>query len=261
MKTALITGASSGIGREFAKLLAKDGYNLVIVARGREALEKVREQIQEHHDVNIKIFDKDLSKLENINFIHDELKRQKCDIDILVNGAGFGDYGKFQDMPWERELGMMGVNMVAVVYLTKLFLPGMIARGNGKILNIASTAAFQPGPLMAVYYATKAFVLHFSEAIGNELRGTGVTVTTLCPGPTATHFQSVAGIKNSRFIRNKLPSASEVAKFGYRALSKGKTTVIYGYYNRLLIFFARFLPRRFVIKIMRYIQEHIKHLR
>lgn len=259
MATALITGASSGIGRELAKLFAKDDYDLVIVARGREALEKVREQIQEHHKVNIKIIDKDLSRTDNIQELYEILVRDKVEIDVLVNNAGFGDLGPFYKEQWGRQLGMIEVNVVAVVFLTHLFLPGMVQRGNGKILNLASTAAFQPGPMMAIYYATKAFVLHFSEAISNELKGTGVTVTALCPGATATHFQSVAGIHNTRVIRNKvLPTPAEVALFGYKAMKKGKRVAIYGWYNKVLVFGIRLLPRWLVLRITRYIQDNVK---
>ncbi len=258
MKTALITGASSGIGREFAKILAKDGYNLVIVARGREALEKVREQIQEHHDVNIKIFDKDLSKAINIEEIYQTLKREKCQIDVLVNNAGFGDLGLFYKEQWDRQLGMIEVNIIAVAHLTHLFLPGMVARQNGKILNVASTAAFGPGPMMAVYYATKVFVLHFSEAISNELRGTGVTITALCPGPTATHFQSVAGIHNNRLIRKNLPTPLEVARFGYKAMKQGRRIAVYGWFNKFFIFSVRLLPRSIILRITRYVQDNMK---
>lgn len=260
MKTALITGASSGIGREFAKILAHDGYNLVIVARGREGLEHVKQMIGERHPtISVKILEKDLSKLENVHFIYEELKREKVDIDVLVNNAGFGDLGNFYEETWERQRGMIEVNVLALVYLTHLFLPHMVTRKNGKILNVASTAAFQPGPKMAVYYATKAFVLNFSEAIAIELEGTGVTVTTLCPGPTATHFQSVAGIHNSRFFRNKvLPTPGEVARFGYKAMKKGERIAIYGWFNKLLIFFIRFIPRHLLDHISEYIQNNVK---
>jgi short-subunit dehydrogenase len=260
MKTALITGASSGIGREFAKLFAKDGYDLVLVARGREGLEHVKQLIEEHHHkVNVQIFDHDLSKIENIDSIYHALREQKRHIDVLVNNAGFGDFGNFYQTPWSREHQMMEVNMIAVVYLTKRFLPRMVSQGEGKILNVASTAAFQPGPKMAVYYATKTFVLNFSEAIADELRNTGVTVTTLCPGPTATHFQSVAGIHNTRLIRNKvLPSPADVALFGYKAMMKGKRVAIYGWLNKLFIFAERFLPRFAVIRFTRYLQENVK---
>jgi hypothetical protein len=258
-KTALITGASSGIGREFAKLFAKDGYDLVIVARGREALEKVREQIQEHHKVQVKIFDRDLSQTHNISEIYGKLLEEKIEIDVLVNNAGFGDFGKFHERDWDRQLGMVQVNVIAVMQLTRLLLPHMVKRGNGKILNVASNAAFQPGPLMAVYYATKAFVLSFSEAISNELEGTGVTVTTLCPGPTATHFQTIAGVHNTRLFRTRvLPHPKEVALFGYKAMQNKRRVVVHGWYNKFIVFIERFSPRWLTLRLTRYVQENVK---
>ncbi len=261
MSTALITGASSGIGRELAKLFAKDDYNLILVARGREALEKVRNQILEHHPrLSIMIFDRDLSAQANIDEIYETLKREGRDVDVLVNNAGFGDIGFFHEDQWSRERGMIEVNVIAVAYLTRLFLPEMVARKNGKILNTSSTAAFQPGPKMAIYYATKAFVLNFGEALSNELRGTGVTVTTLCPGATATHFQSVAGIHNTRQIRNMLPTPKEVATYGYKALMKGKRLAIYGWYNKFFVFSVRFLPRWLVLRITRHVQDNVKRV-
>jgi len=259
-KTALITGASSGIGREFAKLLGNDGYNLVLVALGRDGLEAARKQIEEHQKhIDIKIFDLDLSKTENIESLYAELKADKIHVDVLVNNAGFGHLGNFYEEDWRREKGMIDVNVTAVVYLTHLFLPEMIKKGAGKILNVASTAAFQPGPRMAVYYATKAFVLSFSEAIAIELEGTGITVTALCPGPTATHFQSVAGVHNSRRFRNKvLPSPKEVAEYGYKAMKKGRRVAIYGWLNNILVFSVRLLPRHLLDHISKYIQDNVK---
>lgn len=259
-KTALITGASSGIGREFAKILGNDDYDLILVALGRDGLEVVREQIQAHSKhTHIKIFDLDLSKTENIDSLYAELKADKIHVDVLINNAGFGHLGNFHEEDWRREKGMIDVNVTAVVYLSHLFIPEMVRKGAGKILNVASTAAFQPGPRMAVYYATKAFVLNFSEAVAIELEGSGVTVTALCPGPTATHFQSVAGVHNSRRFRNKvLPSPREVAEYGYRAMKKGKRVAIYGWLNNVLVFSVRFLPRHLLDHISEYIQDNVK---
>ncbi len=239
----LITGGSSGIGLELARCFAKNGYSLILVARNKKELTKAASSLEEYK-VTVRLIVKDLS-LQNAAF---ELAKEAGDIDILVNNAGFGRYGFFSEIPIEDELNMISLNISTLTTLTKLFLPKMISRKNGKILNVASTAAFQPGPLMAVYYATKAYVLHFSEAIANELKGSGVTVTALCPGPTKTGFQKNAKMGHSSLFD---ADAAAVALAGYRGLMKGKTIVIPGIKNRVLTFCVRLFTRNTITAIVR----------
>jgi hypothetical protein len=252
MPTALITGASGGIGLELARIFAREGYGLVLVARSRERLIEIAAELK---PAAVQVIVKDLT----LPGAPEELQREVPKVDVLVNNAGYGVYGPFVKNPLPDELGMLQLNMTALVVLTKLYLPGMVAAQNGKILNVASTAAFQPGPFMALYYATKAFVLSFSEAIASELEGTGVTVTALCPGPTATGFQAAAKLENSRLIKQmKVMDSRTVAEAGYRALMAGKPVVIPGLLNKLLAQSVRFSPRGLVTKIARKMQEEVK---
>lgn len=259
-KVALVTGASSGIGFELAKLFAKDSHDLVLVARDKKRLEKAGHALKSAYNVRCTTIVKDLSKQNAPKEIMNTLKKQNIRIHALVNNAGFGVYGKFHEMELQKQLDMIQTNITALTQLTGLILPEMIFRGEGRILNVASTAAFQPGPLMAVYYASKAYVLSFSEALSNELQGTGVTVTALCPGPTKTEFHARAhmeiermGLSNAGFM-----SAARAAKEGYEALKKGKTFVIPGTRNRALAFLVRLTPRNTVTRIVRNIQEKNK---
>lgn len=255
-QTVLITGPTSGIGYELAKLFAKDGYGMVLVARNGEKLKLVKEELEKRYSVLVKTIEKDLSKSSAPREIFDELHRDSHRIDILVNNAGFGNYGSFSQTDLETELRMLQLNIASLTHLTKLALPDMLQNGWGKVLNVASTAAFQPGPLMAVYYASKSYVLSFSEAIANELKGTGVTVTALCPGPTVTGFQKEAAIEGTWLVNSPLVMDAEtVAKAGYRGLLKGKTVVIPGIMNKSIAFSVRFGPRDFVTRIVRRIQE------
>ena len=253
-KTALITGASGGIGYELAKLFAKDGYHIVLVARNREALLYAAGMLRETFEVPVTVMIKDLARPIAPEEIVAELHASGLSIDVLVNNAGFGAWGPFAQTELSAELDMARVNMVAPTQLTKLLLPGMLSRAGGRILNVASTAAFQPGPLMAVYYATKAYVLSWSEALANELRGSGVSVTALCPGPTQTGFHRRAGMHSSRLFHRTM-DAETVAKIGYRGLLRGQTVVIPGFRNRLLALAVRWLPRKTVTRIVRYMQE------
>jgi uncharacterized protein len=249
MPTALITGASGGIGLELARVFAEQGFALVLLARNRERLNEIAAELK---PTPVQVFAKDLALVGAPEGIHREVPK----VDVLVNNAGYGVYGRFVETPLDDELGMLQLNMTALVVLTKLYLPAMVAAKNGKILNVASTAAFQPGPLMALYYATKAFVLSFSEAIGSELEGTGVTVTALCPGPTATGFQARSKVEKSRlFQRMKVMDARTVAEAGYRGLMAGKPVVIPGLMNKILAQSVRFSPRCLVTKIARKMQE------
>lgn len=200
-RTALITGASGGIGYELAKLFAKDHYNLVLVARSGDKLNQVAGQLREQFNVTVNTIALDLAADQAVTMLFERLKGEGMAVDVLVNNAGFGVFGEFAEMPEEGIWGQIRLNVMALTYLTRLFLPAMIARRHGKIMNVASTAAFQPGPLMAVYYATKAYVLSFSEALANEVAGTGVVVSCFCPGATDTGFQKRAGMENSRLFK------------------------------------------------------------
>ncbi len=249
MPAALITGASSGIGLELARVFAREGYRLVLVARTRKRLEEIAQELRPAETQVLAI---DLSMPDAPEEVH----RQIPKVDVLVNNAGFGVFGKFANQSLAEELNMMQLNMTALVILTRLYLPEMISAGNGKIMNVASTAAFQPGPLMAIYFATKAFVLSFSEAIANELGGTGVTVTALCPGPTVSDFQERANMQNSGLVKGrKMMDARTVAEIGYRGMLAGKTIVIPGLGNKLLTQSLRLSPRSVVTKMVRRMQE------
>ncbi len=254
--TALVTGASSGIGWELAKFLAEDRYDLVLVARRRKKLEELGRDLTAAFGVTVTVVAKNLADPRAPEEIEGELQRVGRAIDVLVNNAGFGVYGLSSQADRTKELAMIQVNVVALTDLTKRLLPGMLERRNGKILNVASTAAFQPGPLMAVYYATKAYVLSFSEALANELEGSGVTVTALCPGPTETEFQKDAGMEETRLFRSPLVmNATSVARAGYEGMRKGKRIVIPGLANKILAQTVRFTPRRLVTAVARRIQE------
>jgi uncharacterized protein len=255
-QTALITGASGGIGYELAKLFASDGTNLVLVARSGDKLAQVAKELHDNFECTVKTIALDLSTLPAPKFLFDQLQSEGIAIDILVNNAGFGAFGEFAQMGEQEILGQIELNITALTHLTRLFLPPMIRRGRGKIMNVASTAAFQPGPLMGVYYATKAYVLSFSEALANELNGSGVTVTCLCPGPTNTDFARRAGNDNSRLFKKIGGMKAEtVARDGYRGLMAGKTVVISGMQNWLVAESVRFAPRKVVTAISRWISE------
>jgi short-subunit dehydrogenase len=241
---------------ELATLLARDRHDLIFVARSRDRLEAVARGLKEEYGVSVTILPHDLSRPEAPAAIAREVEERGLRVGILVNNAGFGVYGPFVETPIEKELAMLQVNVTALTHLTKLFLPAMRANRRGRILNVASTAAFQPGPLMAVYYATKAYVLSFTEALANELDGSGVTATALCPGPTITEFQKEAGVEGSRLFRSRLVmNAADVARAGYAGMQRGKRLVIPGAGNFALVEALRFTPRRLVTAIARRIQE------
>ncbi len=256
MPTALVTGASSGIGLELATLLAKDRHDVVLVARGRDRLEGIALGLTEEFGVGATVLPADLTDPAAPLDVFLALAERKMAIDVLVNDAGFGVYGLFADTPLEEELAMIQVNVAALTHLTKLFLPGMLERRRGRILNVASTAAFQPGPLMAVYYATKAYVLSFSEALGNETAGSGVTVTALCPGPTLTDFQKRAKFTRPRPLPGPLVmDAAAVARAGYEGMMRGKRVIIPGAANRLFVQALRATPRNLATAISRKIRD------
>lgn len=255
-KTALITGATSGIGLEMARIHASKGGHLVLVARTKSKLEELKSAWEDKYKVSISTIAKDLSVIGAAQEVYDEVHAQNIQIDYLINNAGFGDYGFFHETDWEKEQKMINLNITTLTHLTKLFLRDMTPRKSGKIMNLASTASFQPGPLMAVYFATKAYVLHFSEAIANEVEDQGITVTALCPGPTETGFQTAAEAEeNQVFNENNLPSAEEVAEYGYKAMMQGKRVAIHGFKNKILSNSVRFVPRKLSVKIVRKIQE------
>ncbi len=246
-QTVLITGASGGIGGEFANLFAKDNFNLVLVARHKKTLSAVAQELRNTYKTEVTVIVKDLTLPHSPKEIHDELHKKNITIDVLINNAGFGDRGFFKDTNIQEQLDMIQINVSALTYLTRLFLVDMLQLKRGKILNVASTAAFQPGPTMAVYFATKAFVLSFSEALSNEMKGTGVTVTALCPGPTKTGFEKRAKTNfGSRVMR-----ADEVARIGYKALMNGRSVVVAGFMNNLKTVGVRLLPRDIVTSIVR----------
>ena len=256
-KTALITGASGGIGYELAKLLAKDHHNLVLVARSESKLAQFADDLHRQFGVSVKPVALDLTTAEAPQLLFDQLRSEGVVIDVLVNNAGYGKLGAFADVSAEETLGQIQLNITALTHLTKLFLPSMIQTRSGRILNVASTAGFQPGPLMAVYYASKSYVILFSEALANELKGSRVTVTCLCPGPTDTGFAARAGNAHSRLFEWFRPmSAPAVARVGYRALMKGKTLAIAGFMNWLLAESVRFSPRKMVAAVSRWVVEN-----
>ncbi|HYS53963.1 MAG TPA: SDR family oxidoreductase [Thermoanaerobaculia bacterium] len=246
-KTACITGASSGIGLDFSRLLAREGYQLFLVARSEAKLRELVSAIGNATAIVADLVSPDAPR---------RIFAASGPVDVLINNAGFGLSGPFVETDLQKELEMIQVNIAALTHLTKLYLPAMLARNSGHILNVASTAAFLPGPLMAVYYATKAYVLSFSEALADELRDTGVTVTALCPGPTATGFAAVARMEQSRLFSLLKPMDSEkVARYGIRAMEHGKRVAIPGIANRMLTQSVRISPRRLVTTIVRKLQE------
>jgi uncharacterized protein len=258
-QTALITGASSGIGYELAKLFAHDHYNLVMVARSSDKLNQVAAELRNQLKVAVKTIALDLAVATAPKFLFDQLQHEGIVVDVLVNNAGFGTFGDFFTIPEEEILGQIHLNITALTQLTRLFLPAMLARDKGKVMNVASTAAFQPGPLMAVYYATKAYVLSFTEALSNEVSGSGVVVSCFCPGATDTNFQKRANMENSRLFKKiGAMNAEKVARDGYRGLMAGRTLVISGAQNWLVAESVRFAPRKLVTALSRWVAEKVE---
>jgi short-subunit dehydrogenase len=243
MGTALITGASSGLGAEYARLFAADKHGLVLVARRKDRLEALAGELRPAHGVRVEVVSMDLATPDGPARLFEEVGRLGLQVDFLVNNAGFGASGAFADLELSRELEMIQVNITSLVVLTRSFLPAMIARRSGRILNIGSTAGFPPGPFMAVYYASKAFVNSFTEALWYELKGTGVSATVSCPGATATEFAEVAGNSRSLLFRLGAANPKTVAAQGYRAMMKGKPMVIHGFKNKLTVQSLRLSPR------------------
>ena len=260
IKTGLVTGAASGLGYEFSILLAQDSFDLVLVDIDEEKLIAVKQEIRAIYQVQVDIIICDLSKSGCVELIYEQIKDRN--IDVLINNAGFGLYGFFSETEWELEESMIYMHIMVMTHLTKLILKGMIKMKSGKILNLSSVAAFQPGPLMAVYYATKAYILSFSEALANEVKGTGVTVTVLCPGQTKTNFQKITA-KNSK---EKLSSAGflsladpvKVALYGYNDMHSGYSKSVPGLINKFLILASRITPNRFSLPLIRKIQVQMR---
>jgi len=249
MTTALVTGASSGIGLELAKLLATDGHDLVLVARSTAKLDALAAEIGPGR---VRVISADLSEAGAAATIHAAV----AEVDVLVNNAGVGDFGAFAEADLSKTLAMIQLNVTSLTQLTHRYLPGMLARGHGRILNVASAAAFQPGPLMAVYYATKAYVLSFSEAVAEEVRGSGVTVTALCPGPTASGFQAGAEMEASKLVKGrKLPTSAQVAKAGHKAMLAGAVVHVPGLRNKVLASSVRVTPRPVIRRLVHKLQE------
>lgn len=256
-RTALITGASSGIGKALAENFARDGYHLVLAARGVARMESLAAELRQRHGVTVTVIGADLETNDGATRLHADIHRRGIVLSALVNNAGYATFGEFKDANLTTELAMMQLNMNTVVALTRLFLPDLLAT-RGKILNTASTAAFQPGPYMAVYYATKAFVLSFSEAIAAELQGSGVTVTALCPGPTASGFQDKADMQHSALVNGKkLPSSEAVAAAGFQAMQRGQRVYIPGVMNWIMAQSIRFTPRTWVTAMVRQMSKPV----
>jgi uncharacterized protein len=259
-ETALVTGASGGIGEEFAKLLASKGCTLVLVARSGDKLARLAESLTAAHRVQVETLPIDLSTASSAAQIQSFLESKKIEVDFLINNAGFGTFGPFVESDLQIELAQIQLNVTTLTHLTRLLLPAMVRRGRGRILNVASTAAFQPGPMMAVYYATKAYVLSFSEALGNELRGTGVTSTCLCPGPTRTGFNERAKLGTGGMLSKKsvMMDAAAVARRGYDGMMKGRRLVIPGLLNKMLAHSTRMGTRGLSARIVRRIMDGIR---
>lgn len=257
--TALITGASGGIGRDLAVVAAEQGCDLIVVARRRDKLEELAAETLTRFGRQTTILEFDLSDPASPDALAAAITAANLSVDILINNAGFADYSPFHEADLAKLRQMMQLNMVTLTHLTHLFLPGMLSRHYGRILNVASTAAFMPGPLMAVYYATKAYVLSFSEAIAEELKGSGVTVTALCPGPTASGFQARAQMEESRLVQDGLMSSLDVARQGYDAMMRGQTVYIPGWVNRIQAFSPRLMPRSLLPGIVHRAQARVAH--
>jgi short-subunit dehydrogenase len=250
MKTVLITGASTGIGYNLAHLFAKDKNTLLLVARNEKKLQEVASELQNKYQIQVYILAADLSNPDSPKQIYGFAKGKGLFIETLVNNAGFGSNGKFSELPLTEELEMVQVNITSLIHLTRIFLPEMIQNKGGKILNVASTASFQPGPYMTNYYATKAYVLHFTEGLAEELKDDNVTVSALCPGPTLTEFQSRANLKNALLLRGPLTMSSQkVAEVGYKGLLSGNVIIIPGFMNWLASKITSITPRFLVRKI------------
>jgi hypothetical protein len=248
LDAAVITGASAGLGAEYARLFAADGHHVALIARREDRLRDLAAEITSAYGIEVHLIAQDIGTPEGCAKVHESVKKWGRPVGSLVNNAGFGNNGLFWENDLAKELGQIRVNVAALTELTHRFLPGMIAAGRGRVLNIASMAGFLPGPYMATYFATKAYVISFTEALAYELRGTGVTATVHCPGPTATEFASVAGVEGSRLF-DKTAQARACARHGYAAMRSGRPVVIHGFFNTLQALSARVSPHSIAIAI------------
>jgi len=259
--TALITGASGGIGLELAKIAASKNINLVLVARNKVKLDQLRKELKEKYQINVWVFAHDLSNPDTLPELVEEIDNLALEITILINNAGIGDYGKYLETSPGKELEMINLNVFALTYLTKIYYRRMMHAGNGKIMNLSSIAGFMPGPYMSVYYATKAYVLSLTEALSAEAKGTGVTLTALCPGPTESNFFANASVNDQSAIKLflSIPKAEVVARYGFNAMMKGRTVAIHGIKNKITIFLVNFIPRKMVTLIIKWYQSKWKN--
>ncbi len=255
-KTALITGASSGIGKEIARIHAKRGGKLVLVARREAKLQELAQQLNSKFGVQVDYIVQDLTATEAVQRVYSEVQEKGITIDYLINNAGFGGHGKFHEREWENDAAMIQLNIVVLTQLTRLFLPNMLQRNDGKILNVSSTASLIPGPLQAVYFATKAYVTSFSNAIYEELHDSKVTVTALLPGATETEFGAISGMDKTELFKRSA-SAQSVAKDGYNGMLEGKLNVISGLTldQKIMMAFTPFTPKKLILKQIRKMQE------
>lgn len=255
-KTALITGASSGIGMELAKIHAEKGGNLIIVARRQEKLIELKNELERQHKVKVTTITKDLSSVGSAKELYEEVKNTNIQVDYLINNAGFGLRGKFHELDWQRQQQMINLNMVALTELMYLFLPEMVTRNSGKILNTSSTASYMPGPLQAVYFASKSYVTFLGNAVSEELHDTNVTVTTLMPGATETEFAKTADMDKTDLFK-KAVSARSVAADGYNAMLNGKLNIVSGLTasQKMMMSMIPFTPKKVMLKQIRKMQE------
>lgn len=255
-KLALITGASSGIGKELAKIHAQKKGDLIIVARSEDKLNQLKEQLEQQHQIQVTVISKDLSTENGPRELYEEVKAKRLEVDYLINNAGFGGVGKFHERDWEKDRSMIQLNVVALAALTHFFLPDFVKRNSGKILNVSSTASLMAGPMQAVYFATKAFVTSFSNAVAEELHDTNVTVTALLPGATATDFGEVSGMEDTDLFKNPFPP-SEVAKDGYQAMIEGKLEVMSGLTmaQKAMMAMIPVTPKKMLLTQVRKMQE------
>jgi uncharacterized protein len=254
-QTVLLTGASSGIGLELSRIFAQNQYNLILVARSAQKLEALASELKEKHQINVTVIPADLSQPAAAQTLFDNVQEKNLQVDILVNNAGYGIQADYHEADLTDQIGMMQLNIVTLSVLTRLFLPQMVARKSGKILNVGSTGSFAPVPSMAVYGATKAYVLSFSQAIAEELRNSGVTVSALCPGMTLTGFQDRSGVGDAFLAKIGAMQAVDVAKIAYKGLMHGKRIIIPGLFNKVLIFLTGLTPRRLATSMSRQMME------
>ena len=255
MKYTLITGASSGIGLELAHIFAQNNHNLILVARNKKILSLLKKKIELLYKIDIKVISLDISGEVGAINLYELVKKQQLEVNILINNAGIGYHGEFVKKDIQTSLDMINLNIITPTILTKLFLKDMLKVGNGKIFNIASTAAFQSGPLMSVYYGTKSYLLNFSEGIAEELRDSNIKIITLCPGPTKTAFEKMDKVEKKLFKNFYIANPEDVAKYLYKNIDTEKDILIHGKLNKFMIFITKFIPRKINLNLIKKIQD------